>query len=275
MNMEANERLRRVDSILVTQLTTPNNQAPYDKIVEKFGIRIDYRSFTEVRPVSAKDFRKQKINLDDYTAVIFTSKNAVDHFFKLCAELRYSVSEELKYFCISESVALYLQKHTTYRKRKVFFGKNTIQELKPLLHKHRKKENFLMPCSNVGQNAYTAVLQEAEIKFKEAEMYQAVSSDLSDLADVFYDMIVFFSPLSIQALYENFPDFKQNRTRLAAYGATTIKAMQEHGLIVDIEPTVEQPSMTTAIENYLRLVNTNTPAAATPPVSTSSDTPTV
>ena len=255
MTKEANERMRRVESILVTQLTTPNNQAPYDKLVEKFGIKIDYRSFTEVRPVTPKDFRKQKINLDDFTAVIFTSKSAIDHFFKVCEELRYKVSEEMKYFCLSETIALYLQKHITYRKRKVFFGKNTLVDLKPTLIKHRKKEKFLLPCSNSGHNAYTSILQEAELDFQEAEMFNAVSSDISDLENVFYDMIVFFSPLSIQALYDNFPEFKQNNTRLAAYGATTIKAMEEKGLIVDIQPTTEQPSMTTAIENYLRIVN--------------------
>jgi uroporphyrinogen-III synthase len=255
MTKEANERLHPVESILVTQLTTPNNQAPYDKLVEKFGIKIDYRSFTEVRPVTAKDFRKQKINLDEFTAVIFTSKNSIDHFFKVCEELRYKVSEELKYFCLSETIALYLQKHITYRKRKVFFGKNTLPDLKPTLVKHRKKERFLLPCSNIGQSAYTDILNDAELNYQAAEMYQAVSSDISDLKNVFYDMIVFFSPLSIQALYDNFPDFKQNNTRLAAYGNTTIKAMEEKGLIIDIEPTTEMPSMTTAIENYLRSVN--------------------
>jgi uroporphyrinogen-III synthase len=255
MTKEANERLRRVESILVTQLTTPNNQAPYDKLVEKYSINIDYRSFTEVRPVAAKDFRKQKINLEEFTAIIFTSKSSIDHFFKVCEELRFKVSEELKYFCLSEATALYLQKHITYRKRKVFFGKNTLQDLKPTLIKHKKKERFLLPCSNISQSAYTEALDECEINYQAAEMYQAVSSDISDLENVFYDMIVFFSPLSIDALYDNFPEFKQNNTRLAAYGATTIKAMEEKGLIVDIQPTTEQPSMTSAIETYIRAAN--------------------
>lgn len=256
MANEENERLRRVESILITQASNPSTQAPYDRLVEKYGIKIDYRSFSEVRPVSAKDFRKQKINLEDYTAVLFTSKNSVDHFFSLCEELRFKVSEELKYFCLSESIALYIQKHVTYRKRKIFIGKNTIADIKPLLVKHRKKENFLIPCANPGQNSYTSVLKEAEVKYKEAEIFQTISSDLSDLEQVFYDILVFFSPSSVQSLYDNFPDFKQNNTRIAAFGSQTAKAILDKGLILDIEaPTVEVPSMVGALELYIRAAN--------------------
>lgn len=253
MSAELNNRLRQVKSILVTQLTTKNNRAPYDKLVEKFNIKIDYRPFTEVIPVSSKEFRKQKISLEEYTAIILTSKSAVDHFFRLCDEMRYKVPTDLKYFCKSEAVALYLQKHIVYRKRKVFFGKRTLEDLKPSLMKHKKKEKFLLPCSNFGGRNFASFLESNDFDFNESMMYQAASSDISDLEDVFYDILVFFSPLSLKSLYDNFPDFKQNNTRIAAFGKTTAQAVRDKGLILDLEvPTPETPSMTMAIEQYIR-----------------------
>lgn len=274
MTTEAKDRLRRVESILVTQTLTDANLAPYTRLAEKYGVRIDYRSFTEVRPLSAKDFRKQKINLDDFTAVIFTSKNAVDHFFKLCEEMRYKVSEEMKYFCMSEAIALYLQKHIVYRKRKVFHGKTTFQDLKPLLLKHRKKEKFLIPCSNAGQNAYTDILRESEFQFQEAEMFQTMSSDITDLENVFYDILVFFNPLSVKSLYDNFPDFKQNNTRIAAFGSSTAKTILEHNLILDIEtPTPEVPSMTMALELYIKSANGTSNPNNAPTTTPTNDEP--
>lgn len=260
MSTEANERLRKVESILVTQMTTQNNQAPYDRLIEKYGIKIDYRPFTEVQPVSAKEFRKQKVNLEDFTAIILTSKSAVDHFFRLCEEVRYKVSSDLKYFCISEAIALYLQKHIVYRKRKVFFGKRTLQDLKPALNKHKKKEKFLLPCSNLGKQRFVDFLEENDFDFQESMMYKAASSDISDLEDVFYDILVFFSPLSIDSLYDNFPNFKQNNTRIAAYGVSTKKSILDKGLILDIPmPDPERPeikSMTMAIEDYIKRTHT-------------------
>jgi uroporphyrinogen-III synthase len=253
-------RLKPVESILVTQLTTSNNQAPYDRLVEKYGTRIDYRPFTEVQPVSSRDFRKQKINLEEHSAVIFTSKSAVDHYFRMCEEMRFKVPAEMKYFCISEAIALYLQKHTTYRKRKVFFGARTLQDMKPHLIKHKKKEKFLLPCSNLGKQAYVSFLVENEFNFSEAVMFLSVSSDLSDLENVFYDILVFFSPISIDSLYENFPNFKQNNTRIAAYGESTAQAILDKGLIVDIQvPDPNNPhlsSMAEAIEQYLKELKT-------------------
>jgi uroporphyrinogen-III synthase len=255
---ERKDRLRPVESILVTQLTTPNNQAPYDRLVEKYGVRIDYRPFTDVQPVTAKDFRKQKVNLEEHSAVIFTSKSAVDHYFRVCDEMRYKVPAEMKYFCISEAIALYLQKHTTYRKRKVFFGTRTLQDLKPHLIKHKKKEKFLLPCSNLGKQAYVSFLQENEFNYSEAVMYLSVSSDLSDLENVTYDLLVFFSPISIDSLYENFPNFKQNNTRIAAYGDTTAHVLLDKKLILDIMvPDPRNPhitSMAEAIECYIKEV---------------------
>lgn len=252
------DRFRPVSSILVTQLTTPNNQAPYDKLVEKYGVKIDYRPFTEVQAISAKDFRKQKVNLEEHSAVIFTSKSAVDHYFRVCEEMRYKVPAEMKYFCITEAIALYLQKHTTYRKRKVFFGARSLQDLKPHLIKHKKKEKFLLPCSNLGKQAYVSFLEENEFNFSEAVMYLSVSCDLSDLENVFYDILVFFSPISIDSLYENFPNFNQNFTRIAAYGESTAQAVLDRKLQLDIRvPDPKNPnlsSMVEAIDQYIKEV---------------------
>lgn len=253
MSANSKDRLEKVQSILVTQLTTKNNRAPYDKLEEKFSLNIDYRPFTEVIPVSTKEFRKQKIALEEFTAIILTSKSAVDHFFRLCEEMRYKVPADLKYFCKSEAVALYLQKHITYRKRKVFFGKRALADLKPSLLKHKKKEKFLLPCSNFGGRNFASFLEDNEFDFKESIMYLAASSDISDLENVFYDILVFFSPLSLQSLYDNFPEFKQNKTRIAAFGNSTAQAVLDRGLILDIQaPAPESPSMTMAIEKYIR-----------------------
>jgi uroporphyrinogen-III synthase len=253
MPADLKDRLEKVQSILVTQLTTKNNRAPYDKLEEKFSLNIDYRPFTEVKPVSSKEFRKQKIALEEFTAIILTSKSAVDHFFRLCEEMRYKVPTDLKYFCKSEAVALYLQKHIVYRKRKVFFGKRVLADLKPSLLKHKNKDKFLLPCSNFGGRNFASFLVEHEFDFKESIMYLAASSDISDLQDVFYDILVFFSPLSLQSLYDNFPEFKQKETRIAAFGNSTAQAVLDRGLILDIKaPAPESPSMTMAIERYIR-----------------------
>lgn len=253
MSAESKERLRKVESILVTQITTENNRAPYDKLVEKFGIRIDYRPFTEVNAVTAKDFRKNKIALEDFTAIVLTSKGAVDHFFRLSDEMRYKIPADLKYFCKTEAIALYLQKHITYRKRKVFFGDRSLDDLKPSLIKHKKKDKFLLPCSNFGGRDFAEFMEQNDFDFKEAIMFKAESCDISDLENVFYDILVFFSPLSIQSLYDNFPEFKQNNTRIAAFGESTAESILERGLILDIAaPNEETPSMTMAIEQYIR-----------------------
>ncbi|CAA6811569.1 MAG: uroporphyrinogen-III synthase HemD, putative [uncultured Aureispira sp.] len=255
MSVDLEDRLEKVQSILVTQLTTKNNRTPYDKLEEKFGLNIDYRPFTEVKPVSSKEFRKQKIALEEFTAIILTSKSAVDHFFRLCDEMRYKVPTDLKYFCKSEAVALYLQKHIVYRKRKVFFGKRVLDDLKPSLLKHKSKDKFLLPCSNFGGRNFASFLEENEFDFKESIMYLAASSDISDLEDVFYDILVFFSPLSLQSLYDNFPEFQQKETRIAAFGNSTAQAVLDRGLTLDIKaPAPESPSMTMAIEKYIRKV---------------------
>lgn len=248
-------RQKRVKSILVTLPKPENDKNPYGELAKKFNLKIDFRAFIHVEGVSAKDFRKEKINLGDFSSVIFTSRNSADHFFRICEEMRFEVPVEMKYFCLSETIALYLQKYIQYRKRKIFFGKQTTADLVDVLKKH-SGEKFLYPCSDVAAEETQKFLLENGYNFTPAVLFRTVCSDLSDLAEVFYDIIVFFSPSSVQSLYKNFPDFRQNNTRLAAFGLTTHRALLEAGLILDIPaPTPMSPSMTMAIEQYVKTVN--------------------
>lgn len=252
--MAAKETYKRVKTILVSQ--PKPERSPYYQLEEKYGLTIDWRPFIHVEGLSAKDFRKFKIYPEEYSAIIFTSLYSIDHFFRMCEELRYKIPEDLKYFCLTEAIANYLQKFIVYRKRNVFAGTRTIADLKPALMKHRDKEKFLLPCSNLGAQDVTTFLKENKFPYQEAMMYQTVSSDLSDLRDIFYDVLVFFSPLGIKSLFDNFPDFKQNETRIAVFGDSTLKATEEAGLFINIKaPEPEVPSMTMALENYLKLSN--------------------
>ncbi|MDX1942211.1 MAG: uroporphyrinogen-III synthase [Saprospiraceae bacterium] len=247
------ETYKKVKTILVTQ--PKPERSPYYDLEQKYGLQIDWRPFIHVEPVLAKDFRKQRVYPDKYPAIIFTSRNAVDHFFRLCEEMRIKMSPETKYFCLSENIANYLQKFIIYRKRKVFAGKKKIEDLASYLKKH-KNEKFLLPCSNLGAKEVTSYLEENSYNFQDAMMYETVASDLSDLSDVTYDVLVFFSPLDITSLYDNFPDFKQNETRIAVFGNSTIQAVKERGLTANIEaPVPEAPSMPMALEKYLQLSN--------------------
>jgi uroporphyrinogen-III synthase len=247
--------LKKVSSILVTQ-PTPTQKSPYHDLETKYGIKVDFREFTHVEGVEAKEIRRQKVNPGEYSSVILNSKNAVDHFFRCCQEMRIKMSEETKYFCLTETIANYLQKFIVYRKRKVNIGVKSIEDLKPILVKHRDKETFLLPCSNFGAKDITAFLVENNLKYKEVVMYNTVSSDLSDLSDVTYDILVFFAPQAIVSLFENFPDFKQNETRIAAFGNQTAQAVRDQQLVVNIQaPTPQAPSMPTALENYIKLAN--------------------
>lgn len=247
------ERYKKVKTILVSQ--PKPERSPYYELEKKYGLQIDWRPFIHVEGVSEKEFRKFRIRPDEYSAVIFTSRNSIDHFFRMCEEMRIRMSQETKYFCISEAIANYLQKFIIYRKRKVFAGKRTIQDLGPYLLKH-KKENFLLPCSNLGSQEVSNFLDEKGLQWKDALMYRTVSSDLSDLSDVTYDVLVFFSPLGITSLYENFPDFKQNETRIAVFGNSTGRAVEERGLTINIKaPAPGIPSMTMALEHYLQQSN--------------------
>jgi uroporphyrinogen-III synthase len=245
----------KVKSILVTQPKPETEKSPYFDLAKKYNLKIDFRSFIHVEGIQAQEFRKQKVNFTEYSAVVLTSKHAADHFFRMCGEMRITDVERFKYFCISESTAYYLQKYVQFRKRKIFFGKATINDLMDLIKKHRK-EKFLVPCSDVHKQEIADTLSEHNIDFEKAVIYKTVCSDLSDLAKVNYDMLVFFSPSGITSLFKNFPSFKQNNTRIAAFGATTSLAVTDAGLNLDIKaPVPEAPSMTMAIEQYVKKVN--------------------
>ena len=242
----------KVKTILVSQPEPKVENSPYFDLIDRQKVKIDFRPFIHVEGVSSKDVRGQKIDLTKYTAIILTSRNAVDHFFRIAEELRFKVPDTMKYFCQSEAVAYYLQKYVVYRKRKIYVGKSTFTELSPLIKKY-KNEAFLLPSSDKLKPEAPMVLNDLGVNWKQATFYRTVISDLSDLRDVYYDILVFFSPSGIKSLLENFPDFEQNETRIAVFGNTTIKAATESGLRVDIKaPTPETPSMTMALEKYIK-----------------------
>lgn len=249
------ERAREVKSILVSQPQPSDPNSPYSKLAEKYNLKIDFRQFIKIDPVEVKEFRKQKINILDHTAVIFTSRNAVDHFFRLATESKVEIPSDMKYFCISEQTANYLQKYIVIRKRKIFTGERTAADLLAVIKKH-SDEKFIFPCSNIRTDDIPNFLNENGYDWSEAIIYRTVAADLSDLDDVTYDVIAFFSPSGIESLLHNFPDFKQNKTRIAAFGPTTSKAVKEAGLILDIQaPLPNAPSMTGALEFYIKEAN--------------------
>lgn len=255
MSEKVNDRMRKVKSILVTQEAPTDPNSPYLKLAEKFNLKIDFRPFIEVQPVPVKEFRKQKIEILQHTAIIFTSRNAVDHFFHICQELKIEMPADMKYFCISEQTSNYLQKYIVIRKRKIFTGLKTTQDLLEILKKH-KNEKYLFPCSDIRKNDIPDFLRENGFNFTEAIIYHTVASNLSDLREVFYDILAFFSPSGINSLQVNFPEFKQNNTRIAAFGPTTASAVREAGLVLDIEaPLPNAPSMTGALELYIKRAN--------------------
>lgn len=245
-------KLNKVKTILISQPKPKSDRSPYFDLAKKRKLTIDWRKFIQIDGVDSKDFRKDKINLPDYSAVIFTSKLAITHYFRMAEEFRVKVSSDTKYFCSSEAIALFLQKFIEYRKRKVFFQKEGKATLFDLLLKHKDNERFLFTCASQHKNDIPEFLDSNEFNYDKAALYEVVSSDLSDLKNIYYDMIVFFSPLGIKSLFDNFPDFEQNKTRIAAFGDSTAKACQKHGLDIDVKaPIPEVPSMTMAIERYL------------------------
>jgi uroporphyrinogen-III synthase len=249
------KRLKKIKNILVTQAAPTDAKSPYFDIEKKYNIKVDFRSFIEVRGVAYKEFRKQKINILEHTAIIFTSRNAIDHFFRICKEAKIETPSDMKYFCITEQTANYLQKYIVIRKRKVFTGTKTALDLLEVIKKH-KTENFLFPCSNKRQKDLPDYMGTNDFKITEAVMYETVSSDLSDLENVFYDVLAFYSPSGITSLLENFPEFKQNNTRIAAFGPTTAQAVKDANLILDIQaPMPNAPSMTGALEQYIKQAN--------------------
>lgn len=247
------EEFRAVKTILVSQ--PKPERSPYYDLEKKWGLTIDWRQFIHVEPVTEKEFRKNRIKPDEFSAIIFTSKNAIEHFFRLCDETRVKMSQDTKYFCLTAAIANYLQKFIVYRKRKVFVGKRVIADLSTYFTKHNG-EKFMLPCSNLGAKDVVSYLENNNLDFKDVMMYRTVASDLSDLSDVTYDVLVFFSPLGIESLYENFPKFQQNFTRIAVFGNSTQREVETRGLMVNIKaPSPESPSMAMALENYLQHSN--------------------
>jgi uroporphyrinogen-III synthase len=239
----------------VSQPRPEGERSPFFDLADKLNLKIDFRPFIQVDPIAVKELRKEKINELNYTAVIFNSRNAVDNFFRVANEVKTEMPADMKYFCVNEGMAYYLQKYIVLRKRKVFYGKGSTKDLLDLIKAH-SGENYLYPCSDVRAPLVPDFLKKNKIKFRESVLYRTVASDLSDLTHVNYDIIVFFSPSDIKSLFENFPEFKQNNTRIAGFGAVTQKAIEDAGLTVNIPaPTPETPSMVMALEKYVVEVN--------------------
>ncbi len=245
----------KIKTILVSQPEPKVENSPYFDLQNKLKVKVDFRPFIHVEGVPAKEVRSQKIDFNNFTAIIFTSKNAIDHFFRLADEMRYKVPEDLRYVCQSEAIAFYLQKYVVYRKRKIYVGQKDFADLTPIFKKY-KDEKFLLPSPESLNFDIPQTLNALKLNWTQGIFYKTVMSDLTDLKDVYYDILAFFSPIGIQSLFKNFPDFKQNDTRIAVFGASTQKEAIEHGLRVDImAPTPETPSMTGAIEKYVLEAN--------------------
>ena len=242
----------KVKSILVSQPQPSTAKSPYFELADKSNLKIDFRPFIQVEGIPAKEFRQTRIQIMEHTAVIFTSRTAIDHFFRICQEMRLTVPDSMKYFCISEATAFYLQKYIVYRKRKIFYADGRFSDLVNVMKKH-KDEKFLVPLSDIHKQEIPKLLDGENYKYTKAVLYRTVSSDLSDLSDIKYDVLVFFSPSGIKSLYQNFPGFEQNETRIACFGPATAKAVKDAGLRLDIPaPTAQAPSMTMALEQYIK-----------------------
>ncbi len=246
----------KIKNILVSQPEPADlEKSPYGELAKNFNLNIDFNKFIKIEGVCSKEFRQNRLQLLDFTAVIFTSRNSVDHFFRLAKDLRVEIPDTMKYFCISESTAFYLQKYVQYRKRKIFHGKQSFEQLMELIKKH-KDEKYLLPCSDIHKASMTKMLDEQKIDYEKAVFYKTLASDLSHLDIKDYDMLIFFSPSGVKSLVKNFPEFKQNSTLIAAFGPTTGKAVNEAGLKLNISaPTKTAPSMTMAIEQFIHKMN--------------------
>jgi len=243
-------------NILVSQpQPTDIEKSPYGELTRKYNVNIDFHKFIKIESVPAREFRRSKINLLNFSAVIFTSRNSVDHYFRMAAEMRAEIPQTMKYFCISESTAFYLQKYVQYRKRKIFHGRQSFEDLLEIIRKH-KDEKYLLPCSDIHKVSISQLLDENSINYTKGVFYRTLASDLSHLDIKHYDMLVFFSPSGIASLFKNFPGFIQNNTVIGAFGPTTSNAVKESGLTLAIEaPTKTAPSMTMAIEEFLQKNN--------------------
>lgn len=240
-----------VKNILISQPDPGDKKSVYHRLVEKYGIKVDFRPFIEVHGVEARELRKQKLRVLDHDAVIFTSRNAIDHFFRIVDDMKVELPTTMKYFCTNEGVSLYIQKYTQLRKRKMFVGKGTEATFLELLKKH-KALNYLFPCSNIRKDSIPNFMTELNIQYTEAIMYHTVNADLSDLASVYYDILVFFSPQDISSLFANFPSFEQEDRAVAGWGKTTTVALEEANLSNTIPaPTPDHPSMVAALESFI------------------------
>jgi uroporphyrinogen-III synthase len=245
----------KVKTILVSQPAPKTETSPYFDLSDKQKVKIDFRSFIHVEGISVKEIRNQKVDFKNFTAIILTSRNAVDYFFKIAEEMRFKVPDDMKYFCQSEAVAYYLQKYVVYRKRKIYVGARTFLDLTKLIKKH-KTEVFLLPSSDKLKPLVPEELDKLGVQWTRLDLYRTVVSDLSDLENVVYDVLVFFSPSGIESLFQNFPGFKQNSTRIAAFGNSTVNAVTAAGLKCDIEaPSPDTPSMTMALDKYIKAAN--------------------
>jgi len=245
-----------IKKILVSQPKPSSDKSPYYDIAAKYGVEIEFRPFIKVEGIDSKEFRSQKISILDHTAVIFTSRHAIDHFFQLCKEMRVVIPDDMKYFCVTEQIALYIQKYVQYRKRKVFYGTTgKINDLLPAMTKH-KNERYFVPLSDVHNDDIKNLLDEKKLRHTEGVMYRTVSNNFRSDEPFDYDLRVFFSPSGVRSLLENFPDFKQDKIAIATFGPTTAKAVRDAGLRLDLEaPTQQYPSITSAIDAFIAKEN--------------------
>ena len=243
----------KIRKILVSQPEPSDPKSPYFDLAKKYNLKIDFKPFNHIEGVSAKDFRLQKVNILDFSAIIFTSKTGVDHFFRICNELRIDVPDTMKYFCITENVAFYLQKYIVYRKRKIFYGKAKLQDLIDIILVKQNNDNFFVPLSEPHNAEIPELLDKSNIKYVIGTMYKTISSDFTDFNIFDYDILVFYSPSGIKSLKENFPGFTQGDIKIAAFGPTTVCAVQSEGFRLDINaPNPKAPSMTMALDEYLK-----------------------
>ncbi len=247
----------KIKKILISQPKPETDKSPYLDIIAKHNVDVVFYPFIKVEQLSASEFRKQKVYIQDYSAIIFTSRTAVNHFFKMCSDLRHPVSESLKYFCTSEAIALYTQKYIVFRKRKIFYGKRDFSDLIDIIRKH-SCDRFLLPTADVCGENILKILEDNKIKFAQAVFYKTISNDMSQFGNLDFDMLVFFSPEGIKSLQKNYPDFVQGDIRLAAYGANTAQAVLDAGFRLDlVAPKPETPSMATAIDLYISKLNSS------------------
>ncbi len=243
----------KIKNVLISQPKPADvEKSPYYLLAKKHKVNIDFRKFITIEGVSAVDFRKDKVHLLEHTAVIFTSRNAIDHYFRMAKDMRLEIPDTMKYFCVSEAIAYYLQKYVTYRKRKIFYGRGNFAGVLEIIQKH-KSENFLLPCSDDYKQDLPTLMEKNKLKYSKAVIYQTLASDLTDMDINSYDMLVFFSPTGVNSLFKNFPKYEQGETIIACFGPTTAQAVLDANLRLDIKaPTKTAPSMTMALEEYIQ-----------------------